>query len=112
MHSRGFPMIRAIGLMCLCLVATPCAAAQQFDFPRAGAVNKTALATAMPALAATLIDTYRDNDRSTWLDNLFRLQIVAGRDADAIRTLNELRDVRASGSTAQKRATYAQYEMF
>jgi putative CocE/NonD family hydrolase len=105
-------MIKSIGLMCLCVLATPCSAGQQFDLPRAVVGNRTALATAMPGLASSLIGAYRDSNRSAYLDNLFRLQLVAGRDADAIRTLNELREVRAGGSAAQKRAIYAQYEMF
>lgn len=47
----------------------------------------------MRQLAAQLIDVYRDADRPTYLDNLFRLQLAAGRDAMALETLRSLHDL-------------------
>src|SRR5436305_14163710 len=70
----------------LCLAALPCAA-QSFDFPGPAAPDPAALATAMPKLAGEVLAAYRDGDRRTDLDNRFRLQIVAGRPAEAIATL-------------------------
>lgn len=47
----------------------------------------------MRQLAVQLIDVYRDADRPAYLDNLFRLQLVAGRDASALETLRSLHDL-------------------
>jgi uncharacterized protein len=48
----------------------------------------------MARLAGEVLATYRDADRETYLDNLFRLQLAAGRAGDAAKSLGELRTAR------------------
>jgi putative CocE/NonD family hydrolase len=106
-------MPKPVWLVCLCLVTTPCAmAAQSFDFPAAAVDDPAALAAAMPALAREMIAVYRDDDRRVYLDNLFRLQIVAGRSAEAGRTLASLRELPAGDVSPQAGATRVLYGIF
>jgi len=65
--------------------------AQQFDFPAAAVKDSAVLASAMTRLAAEVIAVYRENDRGVYPDNLFRLQFVAGRAAEAAATLDAWR---------------------
>ena len=94
-------MFKWIGFVCLCLMAVPCAA-QSFDFPGAVAEDPAALARSMPELARKVIAVYWEDDRRRYLDNLFRLQIVAGRYAEEGETLASLRALPASGETLRK----------
>jgi len=75
------------------LVAVPCAA-QQIDFPKAAVEDDAALAAAMPAFAERVIAMYSNTDRDQYLDNMARLQLVAGKYAEAHRTLLALREAR------------------
>ena len=61
----------------------------------------------MPGLAGKVIAVYKENDRRKYLDNLFRLQIVAGRYADAKETLASLRALPASDVSSQIGAAQA-----
>jgi len=76
----------------LCAVGAGLASAQELRFNRATFGNDTA--QAMSALAVQAIAFYKDDNRDRYLDNLFRLQIVAGRYADATNTLSSLRTLR------------------
>jgi putative CocE/NonD family hydrolase len=106
-------MFKPISLLIWSLTALPCAAAQFFDFPGAAVDDPATLAKALPGLAQEVIASYQDADRLTYLDNLFRLQLVAGRDAEAVTTLTELRALRTkSNSSPQAGATDLQYEIF
>jgi putative CocE/NonD family hydrolase len=107
-------MFKPVWFLGLCLVAPPCAA-QSFDFPGTAATDPAALATAMPKLAGEVLAAYRDDDRRRDLDNRFRLQIVAGRDAEAIATLASLRALRTpqeSAANPQAGAAEGLYEVF
>src|SRR3954463_12873590 len=84
-----------IVLSTACLLAAPRALAQQLDFPGASVEDPVALSKAMPELARQVIAVYRDDDRQKFLDNLFRLQMVAGQYADAVKTMAALRALRA-----------------
>ena len=86
-------MRKLFGLVVLSLSAAVCAPAQQLDFNQAATADPAALAKAMPALAGAVIAAYHDDDRVKYLDNLFRLQLVAGRYADALRTLATLHEL-------------------
>lgn len=93
------------------LLATPCLAAPPFEFPAAAAEDPTVLAQALPGLAREVLAVYREDDRRTYLDNRFRLEIVAGRPAEALATLSALR---AQGGDASPLAGAARvlYEVF
>ena len=107
-------MIKPIWLVCWCLAALPCAAqppAPSFDFPAAAVDDPAALAESMPALAREVIAIYRNDDRRQSLDDLFRLQIVAGRYVDAARTLAALRALPPDSVSPQGGATRVLYEI-
>jgi putative CocE/NonD family hydrolase len=101
------PWIVFFGLM----IVVPAAAGQE-PFPAAAVQDEAALSKAMPRLAGTTIDTYRASDRETYLDNLFRLQLVAGRFDDALRTLEALRTLRANSPSKTLRVGMMQYEIY
>jgi putative CocE/NonD family hydrolase len=101
-------MLKWIGFACLCLMAVPCMA-QSFNFPGAAAQDPAALARSMPGLAREVIAVYWEDDRRRYLDNLFRLQIVAGQYAEASKTLASLRSLPANGVAAQAGAAQILY---
>jgi putative CocE/NonD family hydrolase len=68
--------------------------AQQFDFDQRATADPAQLDIAMPKLAKSLITVYRENDREKYLDNLFRLQLVAGDYEGAASSLASLRELR------------------
>lgn len=68
--------------------------AQEVDFPRTSLENDPAIARSMPELARQVIPLYQEPDRARYLNTLFRLQLVAGQNAEAITTLNALRELR------------------
>jgi putative CocE/NonD family hydrolase len=66
----------------------------------------------MSQIATLAIANYRDADHDRYLDNLFRLQLVAGRDADAAKTLRALRDLRHAASPEKADVTNVRWEIF
>jgi putative CocE/NonD family hydrolase len=99
-------------LICLSLTVLPRAGAQTFDFPAAAAEDPAALSQALPGLARAAIDAYHEDDRRKALDDLFRLQIAAGRYTDAIQTLASLRNLGPGDLSPQAGATRVLYEIF
>ena len=71
----------------------PALQAGVLPFPAAVADDEERLAKAMPKLARQASVAYADSDRPRYLDNLLRLQLVAGDRAGALATLNSLRDL-------------------
>lgn len=92
----------------LCALIGAPAAAQAVPAPSLGGGE----APAMARLAGRLIAEYRDADRDAYLDNLFRLQLVAGRPDDAGNTLAELRALREREGHAQAAATARAFEIY
>lgn len=66
-------------------------------------------AQAMSALALQALAVYKDNNRDRYLDNLFRIQMVAGRYADVGKTLMSLRVLRGNRVSLSATATNALY---
>jgi hypothetical protein len=96
----------------LCLTAAAYAPAQQFDFPEAAVSDPSALSNAMPALAKQVLATYKDEERGVYLDNLFRLQIVAGQYKDALGSLGLLRELLRANHPARAAWVNFQYEIY
>ncbi len=94
-------MLKPFWFLALFLLALPCAA-QTFEFRDE---------KAMPGLAREVMAVYREDDRRTYLDNLFRLQIAAGQYAEAGESLSSLRALGESVSP-QTGAAYVLYEIF
>ena len=93
----------------LLFLATPAAA--EFPFVAPGAGNQAGLSGTMSQLAGAVMTTYREPDRKSYLDNLFRLEVVAGRDAEAASTIEALRKLPLTGDPPQDRARDLQYEI-
>lgn len=66
----------------------------------------------MPRLASEVMAAYREDNRGKYLDNLFRLQIVAGQYAEARNTIASLRALRDTADSPQAQATNVQYAVF
>jgi hypothetical protein len=94
----------------LLLLTVSGASAQQFALSSADLADSAALATSTRRLAGEVLGSYRDADRGRYLDNVFRLQILLGRFAEASASLAELRALRQD-STPSDRARYVQYEI-
>jgi putative CocE/NonD family hydrolase len=86
--------------------------AQDFSFPAGTAGDAAAVEKAMPALADQVIAAYKEESRVTYLNNLFRMQIVAGRYSDALQTLATLHDLSAISQSPQTAAYNVQDQIF
>ena len=102
----------AIGLVLLSLLPGPAFAAEDYPFPTAAIEDRAALDRAMPKLAEQVLADYADADRVRYLGNAARLQLVAGRYAQALASIEELRRLSPLGGPPQQRAMWAQYEIY
>lgn len=106
-------MIR-ISFLLLCLsVFAPAVLADappQFDLPAAAATDPAALDAAMPKLAGQVLAVYKEADQDKYLDNLFRLQVLAGKDAEALKSLSALHALR--GDAPMAKAIDTQFEIY
>ena len=108
----SYRVIASIIAFSACLSFVSHAAAQQLDFPGAAVEDPATLSKSMRGLAQAALGAYRDEDRATYLDNLFRLQLVTGQYANAVKSINELRALRANSASPQTGANNVQYEVF
>lgn len=104
-------MSTMLRLALLCLLAASPAFAQELAFPGTAINDPAALDQALPDLANRTIAVYAEPDRDKYLDVRFRLQLAAGRYADARATLAELRTLRATAAPARL-LTLIRYEMY
>jgi len=86
-------------------------ASQQFNFPTAEIKDPGTRPNAMFKFATDIMAAYTEADRIKYLDNLFRLQIVAGRYADAVKTITSLSALQISKASPQTGANNVQYEI-
>jgi putative CocE/NonD family hydrolase len=99
--------MRFLFVVALCAAGASHASAQALFFPVAGIGSDTA--GAMSTLANQAIGAYKDANRDRYLDNLFRLQMVAGRYRDAGTTLAALRALRGNRVSLSATAADALY---
>ena len=66
----------------------------------------------MPALANQVIAVYKEGSRVTYLGNLFRLQILAGRYAEALQSLVTLHELGVNPGSPQSAAYNVQDQIF
>ena len=104
--------IRPLGLLFLGIIIFTQASAQQLSFNKTAAADEAELSKAMPGLARQIIAGYKEGDREKYLNNLFRLQMLAGNYAGAIHSIKSLRDVPAANDPVYRNATNLQYEIF
>jgi hypothetical protein len=94
-------MIKFACCVLLLLLVSSSAAAQEFPFSGAAVGNEAMPDKAMPELASKVIAAYQESDRDKYLDTLFRLQLAAGRYADARASLAALRELRTKTDPAR-----------
>lgn len=104
--------VRAVLIAVTCLLLPLAAGAQDFSFPAGAAGEAAAVEKALPALAEQIITAYKEEGRAAYLDNLFRLQIVAGRHADALQTLAALHELTVSPQSPSTAAYNVQDQIF
>jgi putative CocE/NonD family hydrolase len=104
-------MIGSLRLALLCLLVAAPAFAQELAFPASAIGDQAALDRALPDLAGRTIAIYAESDRDKYLDNLFRMQIAAGRYAQARVSLAELRTLRAK-TDPTRLVTLVRYEIY
>lgn len=105
-------MLRLLLIACSSLAAISCAVAQQLQFPVVSVDDQGALDAAVTALAVKLGDSYRDEDRATFLDNLFRVQLVNGQYEQAQRSLSELSAISRHEISPQVAAARVPYTIY
>ena len=101
--------LRRAALGLLLLLPLP-GLAQQLQFSPPS--DPAALSGALAQLARDVMAVYRDDDRERHLDQLFRLQLVAGRSAEAADTIAALHALTRAGGSPQKAADDVQYEIY
>ncbi len=85
-------MNRRLCMALLCLIIANYCMAQQIYFPKAAAIDSVTIARQMPELAIEVLSTYKSQgNQENYLDNLFRLQMIAGKYVDAKVTIISLR---------------------
>jgi putative CocE/NonD family hydrolase len=106
---------KAIGspvLTCMLLISELFAvSAHAIDFSASAIQDPAALTAAMPALARAVIAEYRNDDRRTYLDTLFRLQMATADNEGAIKSLIELRGLNPSSLSPRPGAALFIYEI-
>jgi putative CocE/NonD family hydrolase len=88
--------------------------AQTFSVSGSALADSTARAAAIARMATQAAAAYRDSNALTQLDGQFRLQLLAGRAAEARTTLTQLRKAQATrrDTTPADHALDAQYEIY
>ena len=88
--------------------------AQALSFPAAAITDTTTRSAAVARLATEAAAVYRDSNQLTQLDNLFRLQLLAGHLAEARATLSEFRRAQASrgDTTPAGRTLNSRFEIY
>jgi len=102
----------SIAIAVSCFAVASLAAAQEFELSTEATVNPTALAAAMPALAKQVLAAYREQDPETYLNNRFRLEIVAEQYPEAVKTLRSQRALRRSTNPTRAAWVDVQYEIY
>lgn len=105
-------MKRLLHLAVICLLVTSASPAQEFSFPEAAVTHPAALSKAMPELAKQVMTVYKEGDRVKFLDNLFRLQMVAGQYSDALNAIAALRELLRTSQPARGPWVNVQYEIY
>ena len=85
---------------------------QQFAFPVEARSDSAALARYLPKLAAEVLAGYSERDSTVYLGNLFRLQTVAGRHAEAGQTLARYTKILGGSASQEVRAVNSLYAAY
>ncbi|MCO5947728.1 CocE/NonD family hydrolase [Mucilaginibacter flavidus] len=106
-------MNRKLCMALLCLIISAFSRAQNVYFPQINSTDSIAIAKQMQVLANEVINQYQTNDdKKAHLDNLFKLQIIAGKYTEALNSIAALRQIAKTDGTQYPTVLYAQYELF
>ncbi len=108
----GLLLIRVLCLMFLGVMVSTQASAQQLDFSKFAVADEPELSKAMAGLAKQVIENYKEEDREKYLNNLFRLQMIAGNYPEANAAIKSLREIPKANDPVYRSATNLQYEIF
>jgi uncharacterized protein len=86
--------------------------AQQIYFPKILSKDSTEIENVMAVLAKQVISHYKESNQRNYLGNLFRLQIIAGEYADAVKSLHLLRNISKDIDPLFQELLYIQHELF
>ncbi len=107
-----FLLIKLLGAMFLGAMIITTAPAQKLDLSKIVSADEVEFSKAMPALAKQTIANYKEEDRAKYLNNLFRLQMLAGNYAEANAAIKSLREIPGANDSVYRDATNLQYELF
>lgn len=106
-------MNKKLCMALLCLIMAPFCQAQQVYLPKINTGDSTDIEKKIPFLANEIIIKYKpQDDKNTYLNNLFKLQMVAGKYGEAITTITSLRSIAAANHQQSPDLLYVQYELF
>jgi uncharacterized protein len=105
-------MCKSLFLALICLALVSVAGAQDLNFPEKAVAEPSELSKVMPALAQQVLTLYKEDDRDKYLDNLFRLQIVAGQYGKALDTTAALRQRLRDKHQTRAAWVNVQYEIY
>lgn len=108
----GLLLLKLLGVVLLSVTAIAEAPAQQLHFDKSAAADDAELSKAMPHLAKQIIAGYREEDRQKYLNNLFRLQMIAGNYSEANAAIKSLREIPGANDPVYRSATNLQYEIY
>ena len=112
LNLKQLQLIKILCLVFLGVTLTFQTSAQQLDFDKSAAFDNVELSKAMPALAKQIIANYKEENRERYLNNLFRLQMIAGDYAGANDTIKLLRGILRASDPVYANVVYTQYEIF
>ena len=84
--------MKALLFLLVCLLGSPFALAQNFDFKPPASANDPSVPKVMRDLAERIFPVYQKNDQYKYLNNLSGMQLVAGNYPAAWQTRIHLRD--------------------
>jgi putative CocE/NonD family hydrolase len=100
------------GFALACALVGSATSAQDIPLARPLTGEAATLAADMSEIAIQAIADYRESDRDRYLDNVFRLQLVAGRYRQALETLRALRDLRARSKPIKSNIENIRWEIY
>jgi uncharacterized protein len=85
---------------------------QKFYFPKVYHTDSIALHKNIPALARQVISAFKEQDLSTYNDNLFRYQVVAERYVEAINSIEQIRNIDKQSDSIRSKVIGIQYQAY
>jgi len=100
----GRGLLRALPIACVAVLAAPGAAAAQALTAPPALQDDAGFSKALPRIAEDALAAYRNDDRRTFLEARFKLQALAGHEAEALDTLAQLQALDAAPGSVRARA--------